>query len=229
MASIKLNPKITKAVIRVGEGRGFVVKAKWGRPLVITAAHCLPYMPPASSGIYWEEKTYKRLLGPLAEDATVWTECLFVNPVADIAVLTSPNDQDLSTEAYKYDSLTGGSALRIAKATEKSQGWLLDLDNQWQSCTVHHHGGSLSIENATGMGIRGGMSGSPIINDRGRAIGVVTSANKEARMSPGSPSDMDDGCTQGFPNPNLMYDLPGGILENLTNKKGSRGIPYLRG
>src|SRR5215471_9157363 len=74
----------TRAVLRVGEGRGFVVehKLKLGTErLVITAAHCLPHFTPRNAFAYTEERTYKALLGPLGADATVWAECLFVDPV----------------------------------------------------------------------------------------------------------------------------------------------------
>jgi hypothetical protein len=54
----------TRAVIKVGDGRGFVVATDQGR-FVITAAHCLPYFPPCMSFSGIEERTYTRLLGPI--------------------------------------------------------------------------------------------------------------------------------------------------------------------
>jgi hypothetical protein len=94
----------TRAVLRVGGGRGFVVDGEWTR-LVITAAHCLPQMPPAHGASYTEERTYSDLLGPLGAETTVWAECLFADPVADIAVLGEPDSQELYEQARAYNSL----------------------------------------------------------------------------------------------------------------------------
>jgi hypothetical protein len=99
----------TNAVIRVGEGRGFIVKdageARLGRRderIVITAAHCLPKFPPCHAAFSDCERTYKALLGPLGQEPTVWAECLFADPVADIAVLGEPSHDDLLEQRLAY-------------------------------------------------------------------------------------------------------------------------------
>ena len=51
---------LTAGVITAGSGRGFVVDGA-GERLVITAAHCLPFLPPAQS--FFEPK--ERIFGPL--------------------------------------------------------------------------------------------------------------------------------------------------------------------
>jgi putative ABC transport system substrate-binding protein len=61
--------KATAAVIRVGDGRGFVVEGERER-FVITAAHCLPHLPPCHPAAYEEELTYQALLGPLGNSPT---------------------------------------------------------------------------------------------------------------------------------------------------------------
>ena len=97
--------RLVKAVLRVGDGRGFVVERRshlgWNERIVITAAHCLPRLPPPYEHLlqlptphparYLDEETYQHLLGPLGIEPTVWATCLFLDPVADIAVLGSPN------------------------------------------------------------------------------------------------------------------------------------------
>jgi hypothetical protein len=70
---------VIKAIVKVGDGRGFVVQGARERRYVITAAHCLPHLPPAFGHSYLEERTYPRLLGPLADEPTIWAECLFVD------------------------------------------------------------------------------------------------------------------------------------------------------
>jgi hypothetical protein len=95
-----------QAVVTVGDGRGFVVEGKLERPYVITAAHCLPELPPAHGMSYLHERTYQKLLGALGEAPSVWAECVFADPVADIAVLSEPEGQELFDQCAAYEELT---------------------------------------------------------------------------------------------------------------------------
>src|SRR5262245_17572855 len=138
------NDKATRSVLRVGGGRGFVVEAKLpqlpqeladklkaeglalrrappSRRVIITAAHCLPRrLPPACSFPFDEERTYKKLLGPLGGKATVWAEMLFADPVADIAVLGEPDGQKWHDESSEYEQLVDAAKpIRIADVTEE--------------------------------------------------------------------------------------------------------------
>jgi hypothetical protein len=95
--------KATPAVLTVGDGRGFVVECEHqGHPMriVITPAHCLPRFPPCGGEDQWDW-TYKALLGPLGQKPTVWAECIFADPVGDIAVLYQPDSQELSEQAHR--------------------------------------------------------------------------------------------------------------------------------
>jgi len=67
-------------VIRVGDGRGFVVEGR-DRSLVITASHCLPHLPPRHPAAHMHERMHRNLLGRLGSELTVWTEVLFVSPI----------------------------------------------------------------------------------------------------------------------------------------------------
>jgi hypothetical protein len=76
----------------------------------------------------------------------------------------------------QYEALTGAmTPLRIAKAGEDTSAFLLSLDLRWHACRVHNFGGPLWI---TGAKTVGGMSGSPIIDKDGRAIGVVCTGSE---------------------------------------------------
>ena len=77
--------------------------ARLGR-VVITAAHCLPELPPPHRASYTKERTYADFLSPLGQEPTVWAECLFVDPVSDLAVFGSPDNQELSDEADAYEA-----------------------------------------------------------------------------------------------------------------------------
>jgi len=96
--------EVLPAVISVGRGRGFVIHHD-GAALVITAGHCLPYFPPCSTFSYTSERTYQALLGPLGGERTIWSECLFADPIADIAVLGPPDGQALTDQAEAYEAL----------------------------------------------------------------------------------------------------------------------------
>src|ERR1700741_2496788 len=82
---------LTAGVITAGSGRGFVVEDA-GERLVITAAHCLPFLPPAQSFLGPKECSYGPLLASLRDWPRASAVCRFVTPIADIAVLGSPGD-----------------------------------------------------------------------------------------------------------------------------------------
>src|SRR5262249_29841032 len=92
------------AVFRVGNGRGFVLEIGSTR-YVITAAHCLPKQPPPHGASSLCERTYSELLGRLLDkQLSVWCECLFADPVADIAILGCPDSQELGEEGEAFDA-----------------------------------------------------------------------------------------------------------------------------
>jgi hypothetical protein len=190
---------MNSAILKVGGGRGFVVTLHrhpgGDERIVITAAHCLPYLPPCHPGRYLHEYTYQRLLGPLDGKRTVWAECVFVDAMADIAVLGSPDNQDLSDQADAYRQLVD-SMKPLAVADAPAQGSeqltfgkyqvsnptpgvgparVFSLKGRWLKGQVFRLGGWLSFE--PGKHVVGGMSGSPIIDAAGSAIGVVSCAS----------------------------------------------------
>src|SRR5262249_29321365 len=191
---VTMNRFSYQAIVTVGEGRGFVV-ANGDDCLVVTAAHCLPSLPPCATFSHVEERTY-RLLGPIDGTPTVWAECLFADPVGDIAVLGAPDNQALSTQYEDYEALMNASVpLSVIDAAEDAPGWLLSLDRRWFQCTVRHYGGELWVSNAE-QDIVGGMSGSPIVTADGLAIGVVcTSQGPNARLCYHLPTRFVHGCS----------------------------------
>ena len=201
-----IDTEITKAVVKVGAGRGFIIQSGHNR-LVITAAHCLPHFPPCHGASNTEERTYPELLGPLgSRKPKVWAECLFADPVGDIAVLGSPDGQELWDAARGYEALTDEMpTCRIGDAPRKGRAWLLSLATHWHPCVVKHIDGPLWIEEATD-GIHGGMSGSPIIADDGTAIGIVCIGS----------SIGDAPQISGGPNPRLLHHLPGWLLQKVA-------------
>ena len=141
------------------------------------------------------------LLGPIGAEPKVWTECLFANPVADIAVLGPPDDQELGDEAEAYEALVESvTPFSISDAPEQGQVWLLSLERKWFSCETSSAtwvNGPIWLTTHP-KNIQGGMSGSPIVSDSGAAVGVITLGSNMKDIGPNS-----------GPNPRLVRDLPG--------------------
>jgi hypothetical protein len=146
------------------------------------------------------ERTYQNLLAPLGEEPAIWAECLFVDPVSDTAVLGAPDNQELSNEWEAYQALIEDlEPLRMADA-ETGPAKLLSLNNQWFNCRAQHNGAGLWLSN-NAQPIEPGISGSPILNESGCAIGIVCT-----------------GSTVGLhgPNPRLLYHLPAWVTHPVT-------------
>ena len=207
-----IEPKGT--VITVGEGRGFVVEHR-GEHLVVTASHCLPWLPSGFGIAYSEEHVYRNMLGPLGSAPTVACECLFINPIADVAVVGVPDTQTYSDEADGYRALLEyATPFRITEAPEKARGFLLSLEGEWFGCQVQWMksiDGPLWLSKLA-QSIEGGMSGSPIVSENGNAIGIVATSV----MEKGKDAATDE---FGASNPRLTRDLPLWLLRAQTGRK----------
>jgi hypothetical protein len=128
---------------------------------------------------FWK-RTYS-LLGTLdGSKKYIGAECLFVNPVADIAVLGCPDEQETGQQADAYHEVVDeASAVRIGKP-RNGLAWVL----------------SQLVRRSPGM------SGSPILNDAGRAVGLVALGVENNNNGERQQIEM-----QG-PQPILCRDLP---------------------
>jgi hypothetical protein len=204
--------RIRRAVIRVGAGRGFVICAA-GQRCILTAAHCLPYLPKINSN--WDS-TYQNLLGPLGcKKTTVWAQCEFIDPIADLALLVSPDDQDLHQQAAAYEALIDtATPLRLGGTAQPATAFMLGLDP-----TLLVTGKPLVIgivlwvEN-TDSPILGGMSGSPIVDPAGRAIGLVSVSGGADKTE----------HTETGPNPLLAARLPAWLTKRATANRPRYGL-----
>jgi hypothetical protein len=207
-----------KSVIRVGGGRGFVL-ARERRRYVATATHCLPFLPPATGASSLEERTAMDLLGPLGEEPSVAAEIVFMDPIADIALLEEPDSQEFSEQAAAYRALTEATpqlpltALAFVRQEHRlpdgfsfrgppeaaADAWMLALEGDWFACR-------LTVRRSTWIWdaakpIVPGMSGSPIIS-HGGGVGIVSLSSGTS----GSPHH------EGGPNPYLPFALPGWMV-----------------
>jgi hypothetical protein len=161
---------------------------------------------------YEDERTYQKLLAPLGEAPAVWADCMFADPIADLAVLGPPDDQELSAQNDAYRELVDSlKPLRIAAVPQTEEeawvpAWLLSLEGKWFGCKARYRrNGSLWVAETTEP-IRGGMSGSPVVIAGGKAIGVVSSASESPDETPICQGEY------GSKNPRLTRDLPGWLL-----------------
>lgn len=189
------------AIVRVGDGRGFIIAGE-RNPVVITAAHCLPKLPPAHGFSYVEERTYPKILGPINGGLGIWAECLFADPVADIAILGEPDDQILFDECEAYEAMMEGLGLMIGEA-RNGPGFVLSLENEWLPVELRAFKSRISFSPDV---TSGGMSGSPIIQ-AGRAVGVVA-------LGGGEPKERSSQGRSSDGNPLLVANLPGWMLRS---------------
>jgi S1-C subfamily serine protease len=179
------------AVVRVGRsgrggrgGRGFATDLAniHGHimPCVITAAHCVP-APVDRLTSPWEqwENTKMTFVGPLDGKTTIAVTILFWDPTTDLAVLGEPDDQALYEESIAYRAIMEEvdrieiaplELPLLAEDDRTSTAWALSLEGEWFACKTRTSL-SLLVHNAP---IARGMSGSPLLNEAGAALGVVS-------------------------------------------------------
>jgi hypothetical protein len=137
---------------------------------------------------------------------TVWAECRFVDPVADIAVLDGPDDQEYFEEAEAYDALVDDAPALPTSSKLTANGWVLTLDCKWVQMPLRVFTTMWGTSLAIGF-TEAGMSGSPILNDQGKAIGVVAIGGEII-----SNGERKQDENQG-PQPILARNLPGWLLK----------------
>jgi hypothetical protein len=188
----------TKSVVRVGRGgRGFVVRTIRDEKLIITVARCVPRLAMTISHSF--DYTYPRCVGAIDKrDRPVTVQCLFIDPVADLAVLGPPDD-DRPYNAF-VETRPGLPVGCVDMRRPECDAWMLSLTGEWFSCHVVALPRALMIVSAAER-TEDGMSGSPIVDDNGRAIGAVSS-------------------TTGASQAQLASHLPGWLLEALGLNAG---------
>jgi hypothetical protein len=198
-----------EAVVRVGDGRGFIAGAGYSR-YIITAAHCLPerarHLDP-NLGNSTSELLVRDLIGSLEQhERTIWAEICGLSLTDDFAIFREPDNQELGDEADRYGQFTDRAVLavapspavvepwhwqlndnRVAETVPPADAFVLGLDLTWKPCTVYNNGRFLWLG---GVPIEGGMSGSPILNTEGATIGLL-STGSEGLGNSQHPSLMD--------------------------------------
>jgi hypothetical protein len=216
------------SVVKVGDGRGFVVLRRMKVPqeirrqvrgglrmvkfveqrLIVTAAHCLSATIPCVSSPDSSQRIVKGLGTLDASKSDIWGECMFADPVADIAVIGEPDNQQFDEQADAYNDLVESvSVLSIGEA-ESGPGWMLSIDRKWTPATLEVFSNIYGTSLATGP-TKAGQSGSPILNSIGKAVGVVAIGG-ETIGTEGRKDAEDNG-----PQPMLTHHLPAWLVKEL--------------
>jgi len=161
------------AIITVGTGYGFVTQGAGDR-FVVTAAHCLPELPPCNTGRSDRESCYPALIGPLGGQQTVAAACCFADTICDIAVLGPPSGIEALKEFDQYLKLTEGTTpLSIAEPLSASLVWVPLSGGEWLSyVATSATGEELLLIGALDASLVE-MAGAPIISDNGTVVGVL--------------------------------------------------------
>ncbi len=169
---------IAKVGVKGKSGRGFWVGSP-GVGLIVTAAHCLPHYPPREGDVaFSHERTYRDLVARLDGKGACWVECIFLDPVADLAVLAEPDNQSLYEESCKFSDFASRSGfLEIGSLADGETPVRIMLNNSESiPCIVETNSRPYSrtfVIKKTDREIKGGMSGSPILTDDGKVVGVI--------------------------------------------------------
>jgi hypothetical protein len=172
-------------VITVGEGRGFVARGPNRENLIVTTVECLSIIPSDLSEI-------PHLLGRLGAAPFLSATCLFVDPISGVAILGPFDPGDY------FDFMRELVPLDIAEAKDyRTPAFLLSLAKRWTGCFASGDGHHSVFISGFEYPIADGMSGSPVLDADGRAIGVVRVDDGSRHRTMGGGPKLTD-CLPGW-------------------------------
>ena len=183
-----------------------------------------------------QDRTYRDFLGPLWWPPWMsGAECVFANPVADLAVLARPDSQELSDRADAYDHLIeAATPFTVGRLPKSSAGGAAcpairrpATHGCCRSTASGSRAGSQALARvlwveAAAQPIKGGMSGSPVILPDGGAVAALVTGNQRDDCA-NAPLDSGTGGT-GQPKSDAVRSAAGvagacGLL-NKTRRAG---------
>ena len=207
-----ISARVSNATVRIGGGQGVLVPGGF----ILTAAHC----------IKWNGEGAMALGDHFIEKITTKSGARFgvmpiaVDPVSDIAVLSALDNQEFGEDVESLEQWCE-TTKPVPLLTKTPPPWksisvrVLSHRGNWIKGKVTRYGfatassGCISIEAVSQ--IEGGTSGGPIVDSRGRLVGVV-SHSTEAKAG--------DKCTGSIPLACLA--LPHWLLLRINHESAKR-------
>jgi hypothetical protein len=177
----KTDDRWTSALLTVGTGRGFLVESNRDNPLVVTAANCLPFLPPPEITFEPDERNYPALVGHPGHERRISAWSHFIDLIANVAVLGRPCGDEYSVDWYGFDELTNGATPMTIGDPPENDGlaWIPSLDGRWFRCIVYNMVRQLYVYERVEDFVAE-MAGLPIVADDGSGIGVVSNTRHPA-------------------------------------------------
>lgn len=188
-------------------GQGVLVKGNF----IMTAAHCVNCS--VDSGMMMEDINPEKIV--TSSGTGIMVNLLAVEPVSDIAVLGIIDSQEFPEEADKFEKFCNHT--RPVKLFRKDFDLFVEYPayiythlREWLTCKVEKTFPTanklvLNPEKA----IQPGTSGSPVVNDAGELIGVVSVGGLDGSI------------------PFLRSSLPVYLYKAMQNKQGLHGFKVL--
>jgi len=159
-------------------GTGFAVSDY----VIVTAAHCLSRIPTAPGGDDWTVEAAIASKSDPTKKSLAFVR--FVDPCSDVAILSncgSDGELDHSRDIEAFEALLASlTKLGIAGTPcgRSCRCYIPTIDGVWKSATVQSFPGSIAPRWTIELkgGVPGGTSGSPVVDEWGRAIGVVSAS-----------------------------------------------------
>jgi len=191
----------TVTITKLG-GRGVLI----GNNMILTAAHCIDFE--IEGGMVLGDFSIEEVK---AEETLFRVAPLYVEPISDLAVLGTLDEQTFFKDATDFENFCDNTKpIKISQIeipiNEKIPIHIYTHKETW----IHGTGEIYSEVNSphlwleTEKPIEGGTSGSPIVDDIGNIVGIVsnTSNVKDDRPSDGR-------------NPRPLWNLPMWIIHDL--------------
>jgi S1-C subfamily serine protease len=165
------------------KGRGFVVPGSY----IVTAAHCVPWSVEGLMAL--DDYFLVKII--TADGIRLTGQVVAVEPVSDIAVIGSPDNQTFIEEAEAFDKFVASvKGLPLCSdefaSCQKVLVHILTHSGEWLSGHSSQWGDNaptLYVE--TDPTIPAGTSGSAIVNDCGAVVGVVSNSSESEGTTAG--------------------------------------------
>jgi len=165
--------KATVTIWKEGEsGRGVLVDGN----LILTAAHCIDWA--AEVGGYMSLREHYIVDIRLHDGTELKTNISAIEPCSDIAVLGTPDTQVFYKEGLAFEEFcektTPIQMFDFSKDYSEFSIHIYTHENKWLTGKAEHRFPSSRIYYETKKPVKGGTSGSPIVNDSGELVGIVS-------------------------------------------------------